>query len=77
MRGLFAGLLLVLPLAALGQTQPAPSSDVRPRGTAQESSAPAPAPPAGATTTTGSTAQDPGVKAMNDAEKAKVESKGK
>ena len=77
MRGLvFAG-LLVLPLAAWGQTQPAPPSDVRPRGTAQESSAPAPAPPASTTNTTGSTAQDPGVKAMNDAEKAKVESKGK
>ena len=77
MRGfVFAG-LLVLPWAALGQTQPAPSSDVRPRGTAQESSVGKPAQPAGTTTTTGSTAQDPWVKAMNDAEKAKVESKGK
>lgn len=70
----FAG-LLVLPVAALGQ--PAPSSPVRPRGTAQESSTPAAAPPASTTTTTGSTTQDPGVKAMNDAEKAKVEAKGK
>ncbi len=66
---------LLLPLAA--QAQPAPSSSVRPRGTAQESSVAAPAPPAGTATTTGSTAQDPGVKAMNDAEKAKVEAKGK
>ena len=72
----FAG-LLVLPWAALGQTQPAPSSDVRPRGTAQESSVGRAAPPAGTATTTGSTGQDAGVKAMNDAEKAKVESKGK
>ena len=73
---LFTGLLL-LPTAALAQGQAAPSSGVRPRGTAQESSVAAPAPPAGTTNTTGSTGQDSGVKAMNDAEKAKVEAKGK
>ena len=78
MRSLFlAALLLVAPLAAQAQTQPAPASGVRPRGTAQESSVPTPAPPASTTTITGSTTQDPGVKAMNDAEKAKVEKQGK
>ena len=73
---LFAGLLL-LPVAAQAQGQAAPSSGVRPRGTAQESSVGAPAPATGTANTTGSTGQDAGVKAMNDAEKAKVESKGK
>ncbi|HEY0203770.1 MAG TPA: hypothetical protein VGC15_06460 [Acetobacteraceae bacterium] len=73
---LFAGLLL-LPWAAQAQGQAAPSPGVKPRGTAQESSVAAPAPPAGIANTTGSTGQDAGVKAMNDAEKAKVESKGK
>lgn len=68
---------LLLPMAAQAQGQPAPSSAVRPRGTAQESSVATPAPAAGTTNTTGSTAQDSGVKAMNNAEKAKVESKGK
>ena len=76
MRGLLF-VFLLLPLAAWGQTQTAPSSDVRPRGTAQESSVAKPAPPAGTATTTGSTGQDAGVKAMNDAEKPKVEAKRK
>lgn len=75
---LLAGLLLPVPfLAAQAQTQPAPSPGVRPRGTAQETSVPTPAPPASTTTITGSTTQDPGVKVMNDAEKAKVEKEGK
>ena len=75
MRGLVLAALLSAAAPALAQ--PAPSSGVRPRGTAQETSVPVPAPPAGTANTTGSNAQDPGVKAMNDAEKAKVEAKGK
>ena len=77
MRSLLLAALL-LPVAVQALAQPAPSPGVRPRGgPAQETSAPSPAPPAGTATTTGSTSQDPGVKAMNDAEKAKVEAKGK
>ena len=77
MRPLLLAALLLSPLAP-ALAQPAPSPGVRPRGgPAQETSVPAPAPPASTTTTTGSTAQDPGVKAMNEAEKAKVEAKGK
>jgi hypothetical protein len=75
---LLAALLLSLAIQAHAQTQPTPSPGVRPRGSpAQETSVPTPAPPSGTTMTTGSNAQDPGVKAMNDAEKAKVENKGK
>ncbi len=75
---LLAALLLSLATQAHAQTQPTPSPGVRPRGSpAQETSAPSSAPPAGTATTAGSTSQDPGVKAMNDAEKAKVEAKGK
>lgn len=72
-------LLAALMLPLFAQAQPAPTSpEVRPRGApAQETSVPSPAPPSTTTATTGSTSQDPGVKAMNDAEKAKVEVHGK
>ncbi len=65
--------------AGAAAAQPAPTSPgVRPRGEpAAQSSVPKTAPPAGATQTTGSTSQDPGVKEMNRSEKAKVDAQGK
>ena len=78
-RLLLAALLLAPALAAQAQTAlPQGSSPVRPRGgPASESSVPSAAPPASTTQTTGSTSQGPEVKGMNEAEKAKVEAKGK
>ena len=78
-RLLLAALLLMPALTAQAQTAaPQASSPVRPRGgPASESSVPSAAPPASTTQTTGSTSQGPEVKGMNEAEKAKVEAKGK
>ena len=78
-RLLLAALLVAPGLAAQAQTaSPPASSSVRPLGKpASESSVPSVAPPASTTQTTGSTAQGPEVKGMNEAEKAKVEAKGK
>jgi hypothetical protein len=78
-RLLLAALLLVPALAAQAQTgAPQAATPVRPRGgPSSESSLPSAAPPASTTQTTGSTDQNPVVKGMNDAEKSKVEAKGK
>ena len=79
-RLVLAALLLVAPvLGAQAQTAvPQGATPVRPRGgPASESSVPSAAPPASTTQATGSTAQGPEVQGMNEAEKAKVEAKGK
>lgn len=78
-RLLLAALLLAPAFGAQAQTgAPQGSTPVRPRGgPALESSVPSAAPPASTTQTTGSTAQGPAVQGMNEAEKAKVEAKGK
>ncbi len=79
-RLVLTALLLVAPvLGAQAQTAaPGGSTSVRPRGgPASESSVPSAAPPASTTQTTGSTAQGSEVQGMNDAEKSKVEAKGK
>ena len=79
-RLVLAALLLVAPVLGAQAQSAAPqgSTPVRPRGgPASESSVPSAAPPASTTQTTGSTAQGPEVQGMNEAEKAKVEAKGK
>ena len=79
-RLVLAALLLVAPVLGAQAQGAAPegSTPVRPRGgPASESSVPSAAPPASTTQTTGSTAQGPEVQGMNEAEKAKVEAKGK
>lgn len=84
-RLVLAALLLAAPVlgaqaqtAAAQSAAPQGSTPVRPRGgPASESSVPSAAPPASTTQTTGSTAQGPEVQGMNEAEKAKVEAKGK
>ena len=79
-RLILVALLLAAPmLGAQAQTAaPQGSTPVRPRGgPASESSVQSAAPAASTTQTTGSTAQGPEVQGMNEAEKAKVEAKGK
>ena len=83
-RLLLAVLLLAPALGVQAQTAaaqtaaPQAATPVRPRGgPASESSVPSAAPPASTTQTTGSDVQNPVVNGMNEAEKAKVEAKGK
>lgn len=58
--------------------QPAPTTASRPASDpVGQTSIQSPAPPASTTQVTGATNQDPAVKQMNEAEKAKVEKTGK
>ncbi len=71
-------LALLLSGAAHAQTTPAPTTPVRPHGApVSETAVPNAAPPASTTHVTGSTSQDPKIKQMNEAEKAKVDKEGK
>ena len=78
MRTAIGFLLAALSGPAFAQGAPAPTTANRPaREPAGQTSIPSPAPPASTTQTTGATDQDPAVKDMNAAEKAKVEQTGK
>ena len=72
-RGLLAAALALTAGAAVAQTDSARPA----RGPASETAVPSAAPPATTSQTTGATGQGPVVKNMNEAEKAKVEEKGK
>ncbi len=78
-----AALILILsvtvPASAQTSTQPGPgtAAQARPARGPEQSSVPTNAPPASATQVTGAQDQSPVVKEMNEAEKRKVEEKGK
>lgn len=75
---LTAALLASLSVPVLGQGQPAPTTASRPaREPAGQTSVPSAAAPVSTTQPTGATNQNPTVKDMNAAEKAKVEQTGK
>lgn len=73
------GLAAALPAAAQTSTQPGPdaAAQARPARGPEQSSVSNAAPPADARTTTGAQNQDPTVKAMNEAERRKIEAHGK
>lgn len=73
------GLAAALPAAAQTSTQPGPdaAAQARPARGPEQSSVPTAAPPADTRHTTGAHTQSPTVKAMNEAERRKVEEHGK
>ena len=73
------GLAAALPAAAQTSTQPGPdaAAQARPARGPEQSSVSTSAPPADGRTTTGAQNQDPTVKAMNEAERRKIEAHGK
>lgn len=74
-----ASATVVWPAAAQTSTSPGPdaAAGARPARGPEQSSVPSAAPPADTRHTTGAHNQDPTVKAMNEAERRKVEAHGK
>jgi hypothetical protein len=75
---MLSGVLLFYVQAASAQTNTPPGTTAtRPAKTPDQTSIPTGGPPATTTQTTGEASRDPTIKQMNEAEKAKVDSKGK
>lgn len=76
---LVLGLAAASPAAAQTSTPPGPgaAADARPARGPDQTSVPTAAPPANTQNTTGAHNQSPTVKAMNEAERRKIEAHGK